>query len=48
MQPVKVRLVPAPTGNLHVGGARTALFNLLYAKNMGGSMVLTSHVLCSP
>jgi glutamyl-tRNA synthetase len=37
---VKVRFAPSPTGNLHVGGARTALFNWLYAKNVGGSMVL--------
>ena len=37
---MKVRFAPSPTGNLHVGGARTALFNWLYAKNMGGSMVL--------
>jgi glutamyl-tRNA synthetase len=40
MQTVKVRFAPSPTGNLHVGGARTALFNWLYAKNMGGQMVL--------
>lgn len=38
--PVKVRFAPSPTGNLHVGGARTALFNWLYAKHMGGTMVL--------
>ncbi|CAD7695641.1 unnamed protein product, partial [Ostreobium quekettii] len=38
--PVKVRFAPSPTGNLHVGGARTALFNWLYAKNRGGKMVL--------
>ena len=29
---VRVRFAPSPTGNLHVGGARTALFNWLYAK----------------
>jgi len=29
---VRVRFAPSPTGNLHVGGARTALFNYLYAK----------------
>lgn len=40
MQPVKVRFAPSPTGNLHVGGARTALFNWLYARGCGGSMVL--------
>ena len=37
---VRVRFAPSPTGNLHVGGARTALFNWLYAKNRGGKMVL--------
>jgi glutamyl-tRNA synthetase len=37
---VKVRFAPSPTGNLHVGGARTALFNWLFAKSMGGQMVL--------
>ncbi|HRY62501.1 MAG TPA: glutamate--tRNA ligase [Candidatus Paceibacterota bacterium] len=33
------RFPPSPTGNLHVGGLRTALFNYLYAKRMGGEMV---------
>lgn len=37
---VRVRFAPSPTGNLHVGGARTALFNYLYAKNQGGTLVL--------
>lgn len=37
---VRVRFAPSPTGYLHVGGARTALFNWLYAKNQGGKMVL--------
>lgn len=37
---VKVRFAPSPTGMLHVGGARTALFNWLYAKKMGGKFVL--------
>lgn len=37
---VRVRFAPSPTGNLHVGGARTALFNWLFAKNQGGKMVL--------
>lgn len=37
---VRVRFAPSPTGYLHVGGARTALFNWLYAKNVGGTMVL--------
>ncbi len=37
---VRVRFAPSPTGYLHVGGARTALFNYLYAKNMGGQFIL--------
>ncbi len=37
---VRVRFAPSPTGSLHVGGARTALFNWLFAKNMGGKMIL--------
>lgn len=39
-RPVKVRFAPSPTGVLHVGGARTALFNWLFAKSQGGEMVL--------
>jgi glutamyl/glutaminyl-tRNA synthetase len=35
-----VRFAPSPTGNLHVGGARTALFNYLYAKKMGGKFIV--------
>ena len=37
---VKVRFAPSPTGMLHVGGARTALFNWLYARKVGGKFVL--------
>jgi glutamyl-tRNA synthetase len=37
---VRVRFAPSPTGFLHVGGARTAIFNWLYAKRMGGVFVL--------
>src|SRR5678815_5742469 len=37
---VRVRFAPSPTGYLHIGGARTALFNWLYAKHMGGTFVL--------
>eukprot|EP00882_Tetradesmus_deserticola_P010161 GHRQ01010736.1.p1 GENE.GHRQ01010736.1~~GHRQ01010736.1.p1 ORF type:complete len:541 (+),score=308.25 GHRQ01010736.1:559-2181(+) len=37
---IKVRFAPSPTGNLHVGGARTALFNWLYARKVGGKFVL--------
>ena len=39
-RPVRVRFAPSPTGHLHVGGARTALFNWLFAKHEGGSFVL--------
>src|SRR5687768_16161863 len=38
--PVRVRFAPSPTGYLHIGGARTALFNWLYAKHTGGTFVL--------
>jgi glutamyl-tRNA synthetase len=38
--PVRVRFAPSPTGYLHVGGARTALFNWLFARGIGGTMVL--------
>lgn len=37
---VRTRFAPSPTGNLHVGGARTALFNWLYAKKLGGKFIL--------
>src|SRR3954462_8766018 len=37
---VRVRFAPSPTGYLHIGGARTALFNWLYAKHTGGKLVL--------
>ena len=37
---VRVRFAPSPTGNLHVGGARTELFNWLYARNLGGKLIL--------
>lgn len=40
--PVRVRFAPAPTGSLHVGGARTALFNYLFARKRGGVFVLRS------
>ncbi|RCK77780.1 MAG: Glutamyl-tRNA synthetase [Candidatus Ozemobacter sibiricus] len=38
--PVRVRFAPSPTGYLHVGGARTALFNWLFARHHGGVFVL--------
>jgi len=37
---VKVRFAPSPTGYLHIGGARTALFNWMYARAQGGEFVL--------
>ena len=37
---IRVRFAPSPTGYLHVGGARTALFNWLFARGRGGTMVL--------
>jgi glutamyl-tRNA synthetase len=37
---VRVRFAPSPTGYLHVGGARTALFNWLYARQLHGTMIL--------
>jgi glutamyl-tRNA synthetase len=39
-QGVRVRFAPSPTGYLHVGGARTALFNWLYARHTGGKFLL--------
>ena len=39
-RPVVTRFAPSPTGFLHIGGARTALFNWLYAKRMGGKFLL--------
>ena len=38
--PVRVRFAPSPTGYLHVGGARTALFNWLFARHHGGQFIL--------
>ncbi len=37
---VRVRFAPSPTGLLHIGGARTALFNWLYARHTGGAFIL--------
>jgi glutamyl-tRNA synthetase len=39
-RPIRVRFAPSPTGYLHVGGARTALYNYLFAKNKGGTFIL--------
>jgi glutamyl-tRNA synthetase len=38
--PVRVRFAPSPTGALHIGGARTALYNWLYARGRSGAIVL--------
>src|SRR5215470_6480807 len=38
--PIVARFAPSPTGFLHIGGARTALFNWLYARGRGGKMLL--------
>jgi len=40
VEPVRVRFAPAPTGSLHVGSARTALFNWLFARHHGGTFIL--------
>ena len=40
MTPPRLRFAPSPTGYLHVGGARTALFNWLYARRHGGTFIL--------
>ncbi len=37
---IRVRFAPSPTGYLHIGGARTALFNWLYARHTGGTFIL--------
>jgi glutamyl-tRNA synthetase len=39
-EPIITRFAPSPTGFLHIGGARTALFNWLYARGRGGKMLL--------
>src|SRR6266542_1725807 len=38
--PLRVRFAPSPTGALHIGGARTALYNWLYARGRGGELIL--------
>ncbi|MCU0419218.1 MAG: glutamate--tRNA ligase [Cyclobacteriaceae bacterium] len=40
MSPVRVRFAPSPTGALHIGGVRTALYNFLLARQTGGTMIL--------
>lgn len=39
-RPVRVRFAPSPTGALHIGGIRTALYNLLFARQQGGTFIL--------
>lgn len=39
-EPVRVRFAPSPTGNLHIGGARTAIYNWAFARGHGGTFVL--------
>ncbi len=40
MRPVRVRFAPSPTGPLHIGGVRTALYNYLFAKSKGGKFII--------
>ena len=40
IMPVRVRFAPSPTGSLHLGGLRTALYNYLTAKKLGGTFTL--------
>lgn len=40
MTPIRTRFAPSPTGYLHIGGARTALFNYLFARHHGGKFIL--------
>ena len=39
-QAVRVRFAPSPTGHLHIGGLRSALFNWLFARHQGGTYLL--------
>ena len=40
VKPARVRMAPSPTGHFHIGGARTALYNYLYARQTGGQFIL--------
>ena len=40
MAHIRTRFAPSPTGYLHIGGARTALFNFLFARHYGGKFIL--------
>ena len=37
---IRVRYAPSPTGHLHIGNARTAIFNYLYARHEGGDFII--------
>ena len=39
-RPIRVRMAPSPTGPLHIGTARTSLYNFLFARHVGGTYVL--------
>jgi glutamyl-tRNA synthetase len=39
-KPVRVRFAPSPTGPLHMGGVRTALYNYLFAKKNNGTFII--------
>ncbi len=39
-KPIRVRMAPSPTGSLHIGGVRTALYNMLFARKLGGTFIL--------
>ena len=41
---IRVRYAPSPTGLLHIGNARTALFNYLYARHHGGTFIIVSKI----
>ena len=43
---VKVRFAPSPTGFVHIGSLRTALYNYLFAKRMGGEYLLRVEETC--
>jgi len=43
---VRVRFAPSPTGPLHIGGVRTALYNYLFAKRNGGKFILRIEDIC--
>ncbi len=40
MQPIRARFAPSPTGRFHIGGARTALYDILLARQTGGKFIL--------